>query len=249
VILRPLFFALLALVTASCSCSQQDDPGNRRPKVAISILVDLSETWHNPASDDLDQRVLTSVGNAIAGAANRLPRPIAIRFHAIGEASLGKEPICATNYRPSAFAVGKVPPGTIRDRDEFTRYVAVDCPAMMLARPVANSTEIAAAIITADRALQLTKKGVPKIFVILSDFKEESPVPYTFRDLDFTGCRFVLVYRTLPEDRLDPGLQRAKLRMWERRLKNLGAEVETLDENAVLSSPRDFEALVRTSSL
>jgi hypothetical protein len=120
---------------------------------------------------------------------------------------------------------------------------------MMLARPVANSTEIAAAIITADRALQLTKKGVPKIFVVLSDFKEESPVPYTFRDLDFTGSRFVLVYRTLPEDRLDPGSQRAKLRMWERRLKNLGAEVETLDENAVLSSPRDFEALLRTSSL
>jgi hypothetical protein len=246
-ILRRVPLALL--VIALVSCKQQDDPGNRRPKVAISILVDLSETWHNPESDALNQRVLTSVGNAIAGAANRLPRPIAVRFHAIGQASLGREPICATNYRPSAFAVGKVQPGTIRDRDEFTRYVSVDCPAMLLARPVEPSTEIVAAIITADRALELTRKGVPKVFVVLSDFKEESLTPYSFRGMSFKGSRFILVYRTLNEDRIDPAWQTAKLRDWDRRLKRLGAEVEVLDENAVLSSPKDFEALLRTSSL
>nr|WP_314444431.1 hypothetical protein [uncultured Sphingomonas sp.] len=244
---RTLIAALVVLGVSGCD--QSDDPGNRRPKVAVSVLVDLSETWHNPIADDLNKRVLTAVGNAIAGAANRLPRPIAVRFHAIGEASLGREPICATAYRPSAFSVGKVDPGTIRDREQFTRYVAADCPSMMLARPIANSTEIGAAIISADRALQLTKKGVPKVFVILSDFKEESPVPYSFRGLDFRDSRFVLVYRTLTEDRLDPGFQKAKLRAWESRLENLGAEVEVLDENAVLSSPKDFEALLRTSTL
>jgi hypothetical protein len=247
--MRFVCFALAALSLLSCSCSQQDDPGNRRPKVAISILVDLSETWHNDTSDSLDKRVLTSVGNALVGAANRLPRPIAVRFHAIGQASLGREPVCATNYRPSAFSVGKVPPGTIRDRDEFTRYVSVDCPNMLLARPVEGSTEIVAAIITADRALQLTKSGVPKVFIILSDFKEESLTPYSFRGMSFKGSRFILVYRTLTEDRFDPGMQRAKLAAWDQRLAKLGAEVEVLDENAVLSSPRDFEALIRTSSL
>lgn len=241
--------ALVLLIVTMASCNERDDPGNRRPKVAISILVDLSETWHNADSDPLNRRVLTAVGNAIAGAANRLPRPIAIRFHAIGQASLGREPVCATNYRPSAFAVGKVQPGTIRDREEFTRYVSVDCPEMLLARPVEPSTEIVAAIITADRALELTRQGVPKIFIVLSDFKEESLTPYSFRGMSFEGSRFILVYRTLTEDRADPAWQTAKLRDWDRRLKRLGAEVEVLDENAVLSSPKDFEALLRTSSL
>lgn len=245
--IRSLLIAFVALSLAACS--ESDDPGNRRANVAISILVDLSETWHNPESDDLDKRVLSSVGNAVVGAANRLPRPIAVRFHAIGDASLGREPICSTNYRPSAFSVGKVPAGTIKDPEKFTRYVALDCPAMLLAQPVANSTEIAAAIITADRALQLTKNGVPKIFVILSDFKEESSTSYPFYGLDFKGSRFVLVYRTLPEDRLKPAAQNLRLRIWKKRLEKLGAEVEAVDENAVLSSPKDFETLLRTSSL
>ena len=245
--IRNLKIAFVALSLAACS--ESDDPGNRRANVAISILVDLSETWHNSESDDKNKRVLSSVGNAVVGAASRLPRPIAVRFHAIGDASLGREPICSTNYRPSAFSVGKVQAGTIKDPEKFTRYIAVDCPAMLLAQPVANSTEIAAAIITADRALELTKKSAPRIFVILSDFKEESPTSYPFHGLDFTGSRFVLVYRTLSEDRLNPVAQKLRLRTWEKRLEKLGAEVEALDENAVLSSPKDFEALLRTSSL
>lgn len=231
------------------SCSQQDDPSNRRPKVAIAILVDLSETWHNPASDDLDRRVLTTVGDALVAASNRLPKPISVRFHAIGQESLGREPVCATTYRPSAFAIGKVDPGTIRDRDKFARYVSTDCPEMLLAKPDEKETEIVATIISADRALQLTRSGVPKVFIILSDFKEESLTPYSFRGMSFKGDRFILLYRTLNEDRSDPGLQKAKLAEWDRRLNRLGAEVEEVDENAALASPKDFEALIRTASL
>jgi hypothetical protein len=244
---RHILVGLMALILASCA--NQDDPSNRRPKVAISILVDLSETWHNPESDGLDRRVLTTVGKALVGASNRLPKPISVRFHAIGQASLGREPVCATNYPPSAFGIGKPDPETITSRDKFDRYVSVDCPSMLLARPVENSTEIVAAIITADRALALTKRGVPKVFIVLSDFKEESLTPYSFRGMSFKGSRFILVYRTLNEDRFDPALQKAKLADWDRRLKRLGAEVEVVDENAVLSSPKDFEALIRTSSL
>jgi hypothetical protein len=205
--IRHICLAFTALALASCG--NQDDPSNRRPKVAISILVDLSETWHNAESDELDHRVLSSVGNGIFGAANRLPRPIAVRFHAIGQASLGREPICATNYRPAAFSVGKVPPGTMRDKKKFEAYVSVDCPNMLLARPVEQQPQIVAAIITADRALQLTRAGVPKIFIILSDFKEESLTPYSFRGMSFKGSRFIMVYRTLYEDRFDPAMQKA----------------------------------------
>lgn len=245
--MRCVFLGFVALTLASCS--NQDDPSNRRPKVAIAILVDLSETWHNPGSDGLDRRVLTTVGNALVGASNRLPKPISVRFHAIGQASLGQEPVCATTYRPSAFAIGKVDPETIRDRDKFARYVSVDCPEMLLAKPEEQETEIVATIISADRALQLTKTGVPKVFIVLSDFKEESLTPYSFRGMSFKGDRFILLYRTLNEDRSDPALQKARLAEWEQRLKHLGAEVERVDENAALASPKDFEALVRTASL
>ena len=247
--MRARAFLVALCATLVVACADKDDPNNRRPKVAISILTDLSETWHNPQSDPRNKRVLSSVGEALVGAANRLPLPIAVRFHIIGVASLGREPVCSALYRPSAFAVGKKDDTTIRDRDQFARYVKEECPDLLLAKPVEPATEIAAAIITADRALQLTRKGVPKVFVILSDFKEESATPYTFRGMDFTGSRFILVYRTLREDQLDPSMQRAKIADWKRRLLKLGAEVETLDENAVVTSPRDFEALIRTSSL
>lgn len=245
--IRTVILTLLAVVVASCA--DQEDPSNRRPKVAVSVLVDLSETWHNPAADGLNQRVLTTVGEALVGASNRLPKPISVRFHAIGEASLGREPVCATDFRPSAFGIGKETKGTIRKREDFARYVGVDCPALLLARPVEGSTEIVAAIITADRALALTREGVPKVFVVLSDFKEESLSPISFRGMSFKGSKFILVYRTLPEDRFDPAQQKAKLADWKRRLLRLGAEVDVVDENAVLSSPKDFEALIRTSSL
>ncbi len=237
--------SMLSLV----SCADKEDPNNRRPKVAVSVLTDLSETWHNPQSDARDKRVLSAVGEALVGAANRLPLPISVRYHVIGVASLGREPVCSATFRPSAFAVAKKDDITISDREQFARYVEQECPDMLLAKPVEPQTEIDAAIITADRALQLTRKGVPKIFIILSDFKEESATPYSFRGMDFTGSRFVLVYRTLPEDQRDPAMQKAKIAAWKRRLANLGAEVEDLDENAVVTSPRDFEALIRTSSL
>lgn len=241
--------ALIALGTMLLvACADKEDPDNRRPKVAVSILTDLSETWHNPQSDARDKRVLTAVGEALVGAANRLPLPISIRYHVIGVASLGREPVCSAIYRPSAFAVGKKDEITISDRDQFARYVEEECPDMLLAKPVEPETEIDAAIITADRALQLARKGVPKIFIILSDFKEESTTSYTFRGMDFSGSRFILVYRTLPEDQRDPAMQKAKIAEWKRRLANLGAEVEDYDENAVVTSPRDFETLIRTSS-
>lgn len=245
--IRPICVALLA--TLLFACADQEDPSNRRPKIAISILTDLSETWHNPQSDGRNKRVLSSVGEALMGAANRLPLPIAVRFHIVGVGSLGREPVCSALYRPSAFTVGKKADSTIRDRDQFARYVKDECPDLLLAKPVEPATEIAAAIITADRTLQLTREGVPRVFIILSDFKEESVTQYSFHGTDLTGSRFILVYRTLPEDQLDPAMQRAKIGNWKRRLSRLGAEVETLDENAVVTSPRDFEALIRTSSL
>jgi hypothetical protein len=235
------------LVLGLSACGDKDDPNNRRPKVTVSVLVDLSETWHNAHSDGLDRRILGAVGDAIVGASNDLPKPIAVRYHAIGAASLGREPVCSVTYRPSVFSLGPASQGTLTDRTKFARYVSDECPEMFLQTPVEPATEISAAIITASRALQLTRTGVPKIFVILSDFKEESATQFTFRGLDFRGAKFLLVYRTLEEDRRDPGEQNAKLREWQSRLTNLGAKVELVDENAVLSSPKDFESALKVT--
>lgn len=233
---------LLSATLGSCACQDREDPNNRRPKIAVSVLVDLSETWHNAEADGLDRRVLSAVGAALVGASNRLPKPISVRYHAIGEASLGREPICSTTFRPSAFAMGKEQLGVIRNREQFARYVQSECPDMFISRGIEGSTEIVAAIVTADRALGLTRKGVPRVFIILSDFKEESRPGYTFRGVDLKGSKFLLVYRTLNEDRMDPALQRERIADWTRRLSRAGAQVEVIDENALLTSPKDFEA-------
>lgn len=243
--LQILFPAVAAF--ALCACQDRDDPSNRRPKIAISVLVDLSETWHNAEADNLDRRVLRAVGSALVGASNRLPKPISVRYHAIGEASLGREPICATTFRPSAFSMGKEELGIIRNREQFARFVESECPDMFMAREVEGSTEIVAAIVTADRALGLTRKAVPRVFVILSDFKEESRVGYSFRGVDLKGSKFLLVFRTLNQDRMDPALQLERIAEWKRRLSRAGAQVQAIDENALLTSPKDFEAQLGTT--
>jgi hypothetical protein len=229
-------------------CADAGDESNRRPKVAISVLVDLSETWYNPGTVDLDRRVLGAVGQAIVSSSTQLPLPLAIRFHAIGTASLGREPLCSATYRPSTFSLGAPEPGLITNREAFHRYVVEECPDFFLARPVEDQTEIVAAIVSAERAMQLAREDAPKVFVILSDFKEESFARYSFRGIDLTGATFLLVYRTLDEDRLNPGEQTAKLGEWRSRLENAGASVYLIDENAVLSSPRDFEATLRIAA-
>lgn len=242
--------ALMALCAFSLTaCADKDDPNNRRPKISISILTDLSETWHNPSSDARNKRVLSAVGVAISGASNQLPSPLAVRFHVIGSGSLGREPVCSTLFRPSAFMIGKKDPGIIQDAKQFARYVQDECPDMLLSKPAEGATEISAAITTADRALRLTQAKVPKVYIVLSDFMEEAATSVEIEPNSLKGARFILVYRTLRTHQLDPALQMNKIMDWRRRLASLGAEVQVYDENAVVTSPRDFEAVIRTSAL
>lgn len=244
---RRLLPLVLAFLISACDSSRNqvsDDPRGDRPAAAVSVLVDLSETWHNQQSQELNRRVLRSVGQAINGAATSMPLPLAIRYHAIGSESLGRTPLCAATFRPSAFSIGRAEEGRITNRDEFRRYVEVDCPEMFLARPFEPATEISAAIVSASRALALVSPTAPRTFILLSDFKEEAAATPDLNGLDLSGAHVILLYRTLPEDRRSPGGQQSRLEDWQRRLTALRASVSVVDENAVLSSLPDFQALI-----
>ncbi|MFC7499025.1 hypothetical protein ACFQRC_07295 [Enterovirga sp. GCM10030262] len=240
---------LLVFALALAGCDGRDNTNStegdgRRPESAISVLVDLSETWHNPISRALNQRLFGNVGTAIARSAYDLPLPLSVRYHIIGSGSLGRQAPCAADFAPSTFSIGETPPGTIRDRDQFRRYIAVDCPELLLAQPAEPATEISAAIVSAHRAAALLAPSAPRTFILLSDFKEEAAAMPALGALDLRGIRFLLVYRTLPEDRQQPDAQDARLAIWQRRLEASGAAVILVDENAVLSSFTDFQALI-----
>jgi len=241
-----LLAAALLLVSCGGSDADPDDPRGRSAASGIAVLVDLSQTWHNPpATEEMNGRILRRVGDAIVRGAPTMPMPIAIRYHAIGEASLGRTPLCVAVYRPTTFKLGRRrAEEVVTDRATFERYLTEECPMMFLARPAERSTEIGAAIVSAYRASALLREGAKRTFVILSDFKEETPAQVSFDGIDFSRARFLLVYRTLDEDRVQPVLQQARLRAWESLLRSLGAEVIPIDENAVLGSPQEFQILL-----
>ena len=244
--IRFLLLAFAALSVGSCGGDAPNpDPRSRRAASSISVLVDLSQTWHNPpATEEMNRNILRRVGQAIVGAAPAMPKPIAIRYHAIGEASLGRTPLCVAVYRPATFRVRRQSEEVVADRRTFSNYVTEECPLMFLSHPPEQQTEIAATIISAYRASALLREDARRTFVVLSDFKEETPTHFSFDGIDLAGSRFILVYRTLDEDRRAPGPQEARLSAWEQLLTGLGASVSRIDENAVLGSPQEFQMLL-----
>jgi|GEM_PF-3414607 len=228
----------------SAGCSDQADKRGRRPESVVVTLVDLSATWHNSTNDAANLQLLDAVGRAVYGASMSLPKPIAVRFHAIGSRSLGRAPLCHAVFRPSAFSIGAKDENTISNREEFKSYITSQCPQFILSKTIEDETEIAASILTADRALALTSASARKVFLVLSDFKEETSSSAGFRGVNLSGYHFILLHKTLPEDQLDPSLQSSRLNGWKRRLSELGAQVDVVDESAALTSPQDLQALI-----
>ncbi len=163
-----LAFALAGL--AGCSGGV---PNAEEAKAEIYVLVDLSETWHNPASTDRNKRILAEIGAGIAAVAENFEPPVAVQYRVIGKASLGREPICDAMFAPSIVA-------TTRDRPDYmitsprklSRYLSFDCPELIVRQPPEALTEISATI--ASVAQLPTRPGLKRFFIIASDFLEET---------------------------------------------------------------------------
>lgn len=219
-------------------------PRTFAPSAVISVLVDLSKTWHNPQSSAYNQQLLGQVGRAVVGASQRLPKPVAVRHYVIGSASLARPPLCNIMYRPSLIGFGDAESGVQSNFRQFTQYVAASCPRLLLAQPYEPMTEIAAAITTALDANAMVAPDVSRVMVLLSDFKEESAVRTRLARSGLKGVRVILLWRTLPEDRREPSGLTKRVNYWKQFVRGHGGTAYAFADTAVANSPAELQALI-----
>jgi hypothetical protein len=132
-----------------------------------------------------------------------------------------------------------------RNPRNLERYLVDNCPLHVLRQPPEKLTEITAAIISSRQAAGMVGPAVPRILLILSDFKEESPTRYRLDGTSFANTRVVLLWRTLPEDRRRPAGLSARVERWRQLFASRGAAVSAYSDSAAISSPAAFQALLR----
>ena len=246
-----LIGALALAIAAPVAAAPQ-----RQPATIVSILVDLSQTWHNQESLTRNRRLLASVSKAIADANAALPKPILVSYRIIGENSLTKDAFYITRFAPSLLAKTDADSaasiGVFRQRLAGPRTgwtaaagpVAYDpVPLTMLRLQPEQRTEIMGAVIAARRADALAASDAVRMMFVLSDFKEDSRGAYKLTD-SLKGYRIVLIGRVLGEDAKDADALNKRTTAFKKALTARQATVRIFEESAVLQSPADFAGLI-----
>jgi hypothetical protein len=244
------FLLVFALLTAPAAAVPQ-----RPPAAYLSVLVDLSQTWHNRGSLPRNRRLLVAVGNAIVSGQAGLPKPIQVTYRVIGKGSLVKDAFFTTSYAPSLLAstTAATAASIAKFRDRIagpagwapgpspTVYDPV--PLLILRQPPEAQTEIMGAIIAARRADALADRDTVRMMIVLSDFVEDSTGLWQLKD-SLKGYRIWLIGRVLPEDAGQSEALSSRMRNLEIQLEKRGAVVQTLEESALLASPAAFAARI-----
>lgn len=206
-------------------------PASDLPVEQVSVLVDLSETWHNDQAGERNFDVLAELGYGIAQYAVERDPPFAIQYFVIGRGSLEREPECDTLYLPGMTGGRKSDPDYLVRRPKKLRTaLGMTCPYKLLGLKPEPLTEIWAAIATANA--QPHGPRTRRTIIIVSDFLEET-LSAPDRDIDLNGIHVLMLYRPLSEDQLIRGSMRQRLDQWSRLLVNRGATVETLPDTAL----------------
>jgi|GEM_PF-3747440 len=234
---RPAVFLVALLMLAGCDTKPDAPWGQRdsegRSKAQIYVLVDLSETWLNKPSERRNLSVLRELGHGLALASDDLPQPLAIQYRAIGENSLERPPICDVLYRRTLAPVGNRPDYELNTHRKLSAYLGEDCPAVVVARPPEQLTEVSAAVISV--ANQRARPGDRRYIVIVSDFLEEASVPVSMPErLD--GFRVLMIYRPVTEDMTRPVRMTARVEDWRQIFQARGAEVIAIPDTGLKRS-------------
>lgn len=218
---------LLAIASFLSSCT----PPKEVPSLEVFVLVDLSETWHNAASDDRNLHVLQEIGAGIVQAADNREPPISVQYRPIGTESLDQGPLCDVLYEPVLVNTKKLRPDyQITKPAKLKSFLIEDCPAFVVGRPAQGLTRISAAF---DSVAQKKKDPHTKRFIIVaSDFFEEAggpPPPLS----DLHGSHVLLVYRPVDKDGQNPQALEARIDAWAAKLIASGATVEKISDTGL----------------
>lgn len=236
-VLRLLATLGVVLIAAPLPAAEPED----LPQSSITVLVDLSETWHNPASLPQNRRVLSAVGRAIASAAERLDPPIAVRYLAIGDMTFLQEPLCEAVFNPKLIASRAAKNTVFSSRTSFAKYVETDCVEFLLSRSKQPFTDISGAL---DSVARLTEfqGGPARRVIVLSDMVEDRRKGQGNVALALSGLDFIVVYRTLPQFRQNPAGLDALLKGWDKTLTGAGGHARFISDVALV--PGALESLL-----
>lgn len=223
--------ALFLLLSAVAPPAAQAE----EPRTIVSVLVDLSGTWLNERSRRLNQDVLVGVVEALVEISLRSPPPIAIRILPIADTSLFADALCQATFIPTLIP-RKDEAGFFYRRDTLHKYLATDCPHLILSRKQSAFTDISGAIASAAETSKHVSGSDP-ILIILSDMVEDLPPKQERAAYDLTGFRVLVLYRTLGADQRYPGKQRLRLETWRQALLTAGAsKVHLLPDQPLVAS-------------
>lgn len=199
----------------------------------IVVLIDVSETWLNDDFRELNEQVLSRVGEGISFASDRLNGPLRVSYFDIGDDSLFRRPLCEAVYQPSLLI--REQQGVYSSSDGLRAYLAEDCASYVLHSSPAPLTDITGAIATAVR----TQSLVPperRLVIVLSDLDEDrGGRDLTLTSEDIEGVQFLLLYRSMHRDQVLQSALDARRREWEERLSGLGGDVRSAPDNSITS--------------
>jgi hypothetical protein len=176
---------------------------SEEPQSSITVLVDLSTTWSNPASRLQNEEALKVVAKSVLHMASDLDPPIVIRYFPIGDLSLGRHALCEVLFLPKLSLSPQKKLAEVANPRALQGYLEASCLEKVLAQKQEAFTDITSAL---DNAARITDEqlGNFRAIIILSDLKEERRPGQKRQNLHLQGQRVLLLYRILDEDRRDP---------------------------------------------
>lgn len=220
-------------VVALASCAQEIR-GGEAVQSEVYVLVDLSQTWFNPANEPRNRKLLSVVGQGAGLMATDVPTPYLVQYRVIGDNSYLREPICSAVYQPGFRRNGEDSERVSRPGD-LTSYLSRTCVEGILARPPEASTQISAAV--ASVALEpWPSPHSSRSLIIVSDFLEETATAAPIPEESLVGVRVLLLYRPLAEDQLSPTGTSVRVEQWKAALKGKGAVVQISPDTSVRAS-------------
>lgn len=236
--MKSLFCIAGFLLSLTATVSAQ---GNlpREAESHLTVLVDLSGTWLNPKSAEINKTELEAVATAVSEIAISVKPPLQVDYLEIGDGSLARRPICSARFSPSVFpSKSKTEFSDVR---KFAEFFSDDCTRLILMRRPAAYTDISGALDTVARQKELQKPGFSGVFV-LSDMKEERRREQMAEIGSLRGVHTLLIYRVLDEDRYNPRGLDARISSWKAKISRAGSVVAAVDDVSV--EPAQMKRLI-----
>lgn len=195
----------------------------------VIVLVDLSGTWFNQASKEINKHELETVATTIASIVAAERPPIDIRYFEIGDGSLSRAPLCEARFVPNIFR--QAHENEFADLDQLVAFFKEDCTRFILMHKPELYTDITGALNTVAR-VSAEDSGYHAI-IMMSDFQEERRPHQVGTIGSLKGMHALLLYRVLEKDRFDTAPLDERIAHWKVLIHGAGASVAAVDDVAL----------------